>query len=565
MSGRRSRLAAAGLSMSVMPIAMAIAAVDSPDAEQSAAASACALDESHWLVASGEVLVEHPAAQPVWRSPLGPIAALACAPQRVIVAVREENTTHLLVLERPGESWIERGSRRVRGVPKELLLAGDQIVLIVARRRTTELVLLDPDPDQRPITRELTEAPSAAAIASDGTALLIASGERIKSYTLPDGRTWRVYPFDEEINTLGTLPGVRWTLVGLGERVVSIDFDDAPGRATMRYRAEAQLSGLVHAAAWTDEGRAAVVLAGAPRRLYLLQGSDLSILDQRLFNESFTTLALLEGEAVVLVDAEGRTVRRELPQRQIARAMAVPSRYAPDSAWQTIAAEVPTERTQGADAPDTREASPVAPVAETVPAPAERPGRAADPPAVMPPAPVRSVDPERRGFPTSEEPKPLQVPPPPPEPRPEKPKEPKRDAPAETAPSLESSPPGKIKPVVPPPRIDLPETPPDASASDVLEIVPPAAIVGRITGQNGLVEQVLIVGPNSILEERARLRPQTDNGTSYFSFGELPEGRYRVMLFGRSGASLSTRPRIAEVSVDASTGARADFEVLGPL
>jgi hypothetical protein len=99
------------------------------------------------------------------------------------------------------------------------------------------------------------------------------------------------------------------------------------------------------------------------------------------------------------------------------------------------------------------------------------------------------------------------------------------------------------------------------------------SIAGRITGRLDLVSEVVVLGPDSLMKQFARVKVAASGGTptplgagvATFDLGSVPPGRYVVTPMGVGGASLSARPSAARVVVTAEAGARADFEILGAL
>jgi hypothetical protein len=80
------------------------------------------------------------------------------------------------------------------------------------------------------------------------------------------------------------------------------------------------------------------------------------------------------------------------------------------------------------------------------------------------------------------------------------------------------------------------------------------------------VDEVVLLGPNNLLREAARVpsRPTPGDGeAAAFLAGDLAPGRYRVVPMGADGASLACRPSFATVTITRERGARADFEVIG--
>jgi hypothetical protein len=73
------------------------------------------------------------------------------------------------------------------------------------------------------------------------------------------------------------------------------------------------------------------------------------------------------------------------------------------------------------------------------------------------------------------------------------------------------------------------------------------------------VEWVLLLGPDNILREAARVRPGTDG---HWGVASLPSGRYRVVLDGGGGHVLVSEPRFATIQViEGETTKAPSFDV----
>ena len=143
------------------------------------------------------------------------------------------------------------------------------------------------------------------------------------------------------------------------------------------------------------------------------------------------------------------------------------------------------------------------------------------------PPPPRAVEPEEsaaRAAETSEAPPPRAV-------------EPEEPA-ARAAETPQASPPRVEMPTEAQQPVPAPPTPP-----------PPAdaAIAGVVTGAAaGEVEWVVAYGPDNVVREAARVAPEAD-GT--FSFAGLASGRYRVLIVGKGGKVVESRPAFLAVTV----------------
>jgi hypothetical protein len=90
------------------------------------------------------------------------------------------------------------------------------------------------------------------------------------------------------------------------------------------------------------------------------------------------------------------------------------------------------------------------------------------------------------------------------------------------------------------------------------------SLSGAITGDRAGVKEVVFYGPDNILKPHARASISAD-GT--FRMALPPPGTYRVLVAGRPGVHVFTRPefRTIVVGADGRGIAGIDFEVRGRL
>jgi hypothetical protein len=111
-------------------------------------------------------------------------------------------------------------------------------------------------------------------------------------------------------------------------------------------------------------------------------------------------------------------------------------------------------------------------------------------------------------------------------------------------------------PLVPAPApAPRPEEPPPAPIQGPIDV-----LGGRITGERGLVEAVVIYGPGSIVTERARVTPGADG---VWTFALPPAGTYRVVPIGSGGRPLRSSPNFQTVTVAGEGRRDLDFTILG--
>jgi len=99
-------------------------------------------------------------------------------------------------------------------------------------------------------------------------------------------------------------------------------------------------------------------------------------------------------------------------------------------------------------------------------------------------------------------------------------------------------------------------------APSALEEVAEPELSGRIIGESGLVASVILFGPDSLTTVQDQVTPAPDGG---YSFPLPPLGRYRIVLVGTPGTTLSCRPPFLVVEVGAYGFRGLDFRILGAL
>jgi len=109
---------------------------------------------------------------------------------------------------------------------------------------------------------------------------------------------------------------------------------------------------------------------------------------------------------------------------------------------------------------------------------------------------------------------------------------------------------------VPPPR-PLREITPEVAS---LEEVTGDLLHGKISGDFSRVVWVVLYGPDSLTSLRDRVAPAPD-GT--FSFTLPPKGRYRILLAGKPGTTLVSRPPYQTLEVGQYGFVGIDFKIVG--
>lgn len=85
-------------------------------------------------------------------------------------------------------------------------------------------------------------------------------------------------------------------------------------------------------------------------------------------------------------------------------------------------------------------------------------------------------------------------------------------------------------------------------------------LAGRITGRSELVKAILVLGPDSIIREQARITPAAD-GT--WTAPLPPPGAYRVVPVGDGTRPLRSEPHFQTVQVRDGGRGDLDFRILG--
>jgi hypothetical protein len=125
---------------------------------------------------------------------------------------------------------------------------------------------------------------------------------------------------------------------------------------------------------------------------------------------------------------------------------------------------------------------------------------------------------------------------------------------------VEPKPAPEVETTAPSEPPSAPEPPPE---TDRREETPPAQVRGRIDGPAvSRVAFVIVLGPDSLLREAARVRPDPDGS---YRVGGLPPGRYAIQLDGGGKHVLVTEPRIRVLRITDDSAAVADFHVLRAL
>jgi len=99
------------------------------------------------------------------------------------------------------------------------------------------------------------------------------------------------------------------------------------------------------------------------------------------------------------------------------------------------------------------------------------------------------------------------------------------------------------------PELEPVHEPAQEPAPSTRTVDPNRQVGGRLTGPaSGQVQSVVLLGPDSILKEAARTKPDSDG---YWSFATVPPGRYRVVLDAGSDRVVLSSPRYQTIHVKA--------------
>ena len=102
----------------------------------------------------------------------------------------------------------------------------------------------------------------------------------------------------------------------------------------------------------------------------------------------------------------------------------------------------------------------------------------------------------------------------------------------------------------------VPEPEPAPAPLVVEATEPDGQLVGRLEGPAaGLVEAVVLLGPNNLMREAARVRPRADG---WWSVSNLPPGRYQIQLSAGGNARAVAQPPFLIVQVPESGSTTAD-------
>ncbi|MDH3285408.1 MAG: hypothetical protein OEQ13_11750, partial [Acidobacteriota bacterium] len=123
----------------------------------------------------------------------------------------------------------------------------------------------------------------------------------------------------------------------------------------------------------------------------------------------------------------------------------------------------------------------------------------------------------------------------------------------------------RAEPVVPPKPPSVPDVKPEPVPAPEARAEPGRTLRGVLTGRVALVAEIVVLGPDSILSELARVSPRSEGGVTLFVLENVPPGSYRLIPMGERGSSLAARPPMAVVAVEEERGGRADFEIVKPL
>jgi len=483
------------------------------------------------------------------------------------------------------------------------------------------LAMTDASTGVRPVLLPVGERASGLAVSPDGASFLLADGSTIRSYRIADGRTWMIFPFESPIEAIAARAGIPRILVALGHAIVAVDPSDRATRGVLPIRARVDLPGPVVAMTWTGDGRVAAALVREPPSLIFLNGDDLGEIDRRAVRAA--ALAPEGPERVVWIDAAPGAAVREAsvseagpaastappairgtkPERDAATGSSIATGAAgpagPAPAVDTARSPAPAPPSSTAPplptAPPGVPAHPVAHpagVPPVIPAPSTASGAPAAPapPAALPPpvvAPSESADTVETPAPAPSSGISRRVPSSPRGPRPSTDQQAASSQPPASVPQATASP-TQSAASAPPPASTPQATasspqaahPPAAPAADREELtggskrdaspaaesaLPAGTIAGRLDGKAELVEQLVVLGPDSVITERARAHPETRNGATQFRIVGLQPGHYRIVPMGKGGTSLSARPRFASVQLSAEAGVRADFTIDGTL
>jgi hypothetical protein len=224
------------------------------------------------------------------------------------------------------------------------------------------------------------------------------------------------------------------------------------------------------------------------------------------------------------------------PQPKRALAPEPPIGAAPDATVPGAPAAAPASAPVSAPAPAPTAPPSAPPSAPPAAAAAAAPSGAATPPTAA--APSGAAAPSTAAAPSAAASQPVAAPP---------------TAPAAGAPSS-AGPQAGAPPPIPPPAADESSAPPVEAKPSA-----PTGLSGKLTGDVARVHAIVLFGPNNILKEYARVRPEADGS---WSAPLPPAGAYRVLVVGDGSTPLPVKPGYIALKVVEGVGqAGLDFEV----
>ena len=538
--------------------------------------------------------------------------ALACEDDLAAIGVAEPGETNrgkLLLFARDASGWKPGGEIDAHGVPRALLLGLGRLAAVIENHGSFSIAILPARPGAKVQKLILPGKPTGLALSPSGEEVLVAVGTDLRSFKIADGRTWMIFPFPEPIGAVAGKPGIARLLVAQGSSVVAVDPKDRATRGVLPVRIRVELPSPAAALAWTGEGRIAVALTLTPPRLTFLDGNNLSIIQQHEVGAIAGGIASLgDGRVIWLGGSRTGPVQEWAlaPEMIAATAIPDPRRFenmpepsAPPPA-PIVAGQAPNPPAQprspsppepGSPLPVPTGPSPLEPKTPTAAAPPVQPesaaGQEARPPAPAPTPPAEKTMPSsaatavEQNSPAGSEARPPS--PAPTQPSPGKPAMPIAAVPPvkpESSAVPDARPPESV-PAQPPhveptmPAAAAPPVQPKSAIASTSEsslpaaladsgVVPPAGtIVGRLDGRADLAIAIVVLGPDSLVSEKTRVKPSTTNAITWFSAADLPAGRYRVVPMGKGGATLACRPAFATITLTPGAGGRADFTIDG--
>ncbi len=493
-----------------------------------------------------------------WGS-LNPLA-FDCDDGQVAVAFVGKKGGRVEILRLTDGEFVRSGQIELRFRPGLVRLLAGQLVVVGQRGKQVQLFIAPPDGSARGINRPLTSWPAALALAPDGTRLFVAQEATLKSFQLPRLFSREVFSFPGAIDAVASRTASSRMLVATGRKIMLVDLRDPRQRGALPVRAEARSAGRIVQLFWLDGGEMAAAVTVDPAEVMFLAGEHL-VPAGKMALEFAPAQAVAQGPSRVLaMSATGDLALAMLSPQEMANAQrrdasqgsqrpllpppAAPAPHLPSDDPPPLHPK-PAPRSSDNTAP--LPASPVAPAEKSRPMPAESPvkpaptlaGPSSAPAGKLPPSAAPAPRfPRARTVPSEKVAAPVLPPP-------ASMAAPAREStqvPSSTRPSLASPPES--------PRLDQ-------------RAVPGGVIEGEVRGRADLVTELVALGPDNILKERARVAPEQSAGTVIYRFKELPAGRYRIQPVGADGASLASSPAFADVQVTQDAGERVDFRIKG--